>query len=193
MFPILEHDCWQEQLNPDTISIPEPVLTFMCANQLLIAEKIKIFHSAKSLPIVEVFFDGTQYWLAKDLELLLAVRKSQQATVLVKSCWGDTRSATIHFIQRTIQTPSCRQRYLKPLVTMLLADSEWSQWSDQDIALLCDTSLQRVQSWRQMFRDQMFKDQSATQAQTLQPKTLSPERDKTQEFVAQPDLRTCFN
>jgi hypothetical protein len=188
MFPILEHDCWQEQLNPNTISIPEPVITFICANQLLIAEKMKIFHSAKSLPIVEVFFDGTQYWLAKDLELLLAVRKSQQATVLVKSCWGDARSATIHFIQRTTQTLSCRQRYQKPLVTMLLADPEWSQWSDRDIALLCDTSLQRVQLWRQMLQNQ-----SNTQPQILQPKALAPERDKTQELVAQPDLRTCFN
>jgi hypothetical protein len=143
------HGCWQEQLNPDVIAIPEPFLTFIRPNQLIIAEKRARLDREPPLSGIDVVFDGATYWLVNDLELLLAAQQSQQATVWAQVQHGDARQAMLMFIKKAIHIPFYRRRQKPCLVEMLFSDLEWSQMSNQEIALLLDVSAHYVEVRRQ--------------------------------------------
>jgi hypothetical protein len=153
-FPEESDNYWEEQLSPSIVLIPQPLLDFIRPNQLLIAEKTEIFRSTKSIPVIQTLFDGSRYWLTKDVELLLAARHSLQPLIMTQVSHGSARQAVLNFIKNTTYTLSYRKRYEQALATMLLTDPEWSKLSNQEIAELCNLSTYRVQMWRQMILNQ---------------------------------------
>lgn len=119
----------QAQLEPALIAIPELLENLIRPNQLVIAEKIAFFHQNNLFPLLNVCFDGSQYWLLQDLELLFAIRQAQPSSVLVQVSQGDARQAAISLLRSIAPDISRREKYRQFVVNQLLGDPDGLQLS----------------------------------------------------------------
>ena len=100
-------------------------------------------------PPVVVFFDGETYWLADGFHRLAAALAAELETLLAEVRPGGLREAQLHAIGANAlhgirRTNADKRR----AVELLLADEEWSQWSDRAIAKCCGVSNVTVSSYR---------------------------------------------
>jgi hypothetical protein len=99
------------------------------------------------LPDILVFFDGSSYWLADGFHRFHAARRREAKTIAAEVQTGTQRDAilcaaksnTSHGLRRTAADK-------RQAVLMLLADPEWSTWSDSRIATHCGVSRRLVRA-----------------------------------------------
>src|SRR6266853_2708285 len=92
-------------------------------------------------PPIVLFTDGQHYWLADGFHRVLAARDAGLSEFAADVRPGTERDALLFSI-------SCNGAHGLPrtnadkrkAVTLLLADAEWSQWSDREIARRCQVS-----------------------------------------------------
>ncbi len=110
-------------------------------NQTTVEEYASDMKEGASFPPVLLFNDGTQHWLADGFHRVLAaesiglkeiaavVRQGTQRDAVLYSCGANAT----HGLRRT--NADKRRAVLR-----LLEDSEWSKWSDREIARRCGVS-----------------------------------------------------
>lgn len=101
-------------------------------------------------PPIEVYYDGTTYWLADGFHRLEATRENGEKQIAARVYQGTQRDAVLasasanakHGLRRT--NGDKRRAVLR-----LLMDEEWGQWSDREIARRCHVSHPFVAKIRQ--------------------------------------------
>lgn len=87
------------------------------------------------LPPVEVYFDGTAYWLADGFHRHAAARQARRTNIEALVHQGTQRDAILHSVGAN-STHGVRRSNAdkRRAVEKLLRDPEWVQWSDREIA-----------------------------------------------------------
>ena len=131
-------------------------------------------------PAVVVFFDGSTHWLADGYHRWHAASEAGIETLQCDVKQGSRRDAILYAcgankcngLRRTNED---KQRAVKTL----LADDEWSQWSDRVIAEKCGVGHVMVNSWR----EQLFKKNSSTTRKGKDGKCRKPPKKKRPKAV----------
>ena len=86
-------------------------------------------------PPVEVYYDGSIYWLAEGYHRVAAARKLERETIDAEVLDGGERDAILHGIGSNASHGLRRtQADKRRAVERLLRDEEWSKWSNRKIA-----------------------------------------------------------
>lgn len=106
-----------------------------------IAEYADFMQSGCSFPPIVAFFDGTSYWLADGFHRVAAAQRVGFREIGVELKAGNARDAMLYAVGANAthglkRSPADKRR----AISLLLADSEWSQWSDRSIAKASNTS-----------------------------------------------------
>ncbi|TXL67435.1 hypothetical protein FHP08_06600 [Zeimonas arvi] len=107
-------------------------------NQATVDEYAEVLTAGGELPPVTVFHDGSDHWLVDGFHRLFAHRKIGALTLMADVRQGTLRDAVLwsvganaaHGLRRTNEDK-------RKAVLTLLADAEWSKWSDRQIAEAC--------------------------------------------------------
>jgi hypothetical protein len=110
-------------------------------NQDVVSEYAEALQAGAAFPPMDVFHDGSEYWLADGFHRLFAYRKIERASAEVEVHTGTLRDAMLfaaganpgHGLRRTSETK-------RRAVLMLLDDAEWAKWSQERIAKQCAVS-----------------------------------------------------
>ena len=102
------------------------------------------------LPPVDVVFDGKHYWLVDGFHRVKAHESAGRKEIHVEVRKGTRREAVLlsvgvnasHGLRRT-------NADIRRAVEIMLADSEWAQWSDRKIAEHCSVHHQTVANHRE--------------------------------------------
>ncbi len=117
-----------------------------------IAEKVvsqyaAAMRSGTEFPPVTVFFDGTDHWLADGFHRVRAAQKAGMGQIAADVRQGTLRDAILFSVSANIAHGVQRAAGdLRRAVLLLLADEEWSQWSNAEIARRCACSESYVRS-----------------------------------------------
>lgn len=110
-------------------------------SQATVLEYVHLLQEDHKFPPVVVFHDGTNFWLAEGFHRLAAHKQLEREAIPAKVIRGGKREAMLHSISSNskhgLQPNDLDKR---KAVEMLLADPEWSQWSDRAIAEKCGTT-----------------------------------------------------
>lgn len=114
-------------------------------NESVVADYAEAMTAGTVLPPVTLFFDGSDYWLADGFHRYHAHKKIGALEIDADVRNGTKRDAVLfsvgangtHGLQRTNADK-------RRAVETLLADDEWSQWSDREIARQCSVGNQLV-------------------------------------------------
>jgi len=100
-------------------------------------------------PPIDVYFDGHIHWLADGLHRLEAAKRVGHTTIAIVCYPGGKREALLHRLGAN-EAPGRRRTNAdrRNAVHMMLADAEWREWSDQQIARHCNVSEGLVRSLR---------------------------------------------
>jgi len=99
------------------------------------------YATAKELPPVIVFFDGTDYWLADGFHRWHAQRRAKHKKIMAEIREGTQRDAVLYAVGANTEHGLRRTNEDKrKAVQTLLNDAEWSKWSDREIARKCCVS-----------------------------------------------------
>lgn len=100
-------------------------------------------------PPVIVFYDGTEYWLADGFHRANAAYKVGRDEVATDIRQGTLRDAVLYSVSANASHGLRRTNADKRRAVMtLLGDSEWSAWSDGEIARRCGVTRQTVSNTR---------------------------------------------
>lgn len=120
-------------------------------NEAVVSEYGEMYreHGPDALPAVTVFFDSTAYWLADGFHRTLGAERAELKDIDVDVRHGTQRDAILwsfganasHGLRRTNDDK-------RKAVHAMLADAEWSKWSDSAIARACSVSHTFVQRER---------------------------------------------
>jgi hypothetical protein len=138
-FPPLDENFTEKLLAPESILIPDLLRTHIQPNQLLVAELSACLRHSQSLPPIDVFHDGQNYWLAKNLELLLAIQTVQSTPIHAQSVHakvrtGSDRQAALNLIKTRVSPRSARKRNGEALIKQLLTEPDWGQSIKPELA-----------------------------------------------------------
>jgi ParB-like chromosome segregation protein Spo0J len=107
-------------------------------NEAIVAEYADAISAGVVMPPVVVFFDGSTYWLADGFHRFHAYRKAGKANIEAAVNAGTRRDAVLHSVGANNAHGLRRTNEDKRrAVSTLLADDEWSSWSDRQIAEAC--------------------------------------------------------
>lgn len=108
-------------------------------NEETVAEYAEAYAAGAKFPPVIVFFDGTHRWLADGFHRYFGAKKAGLATILENITPGTKRDAVLYSLGANGKHGLNRTNADKrKAVETLLADFEWAQWSDREIARKCD-------------------------------------------------------
>ena len=100
-------------------------------------------------PPIVLFTDGRHFWLADGFHRILAARDTALSEFPADVRPGTERDALLFSISSNGAHGLARSNADKrKAVTLLLADAEWGQWSDREIARRCQASQVFVQKVR---------------------------------------------
>lgn len=104
------------------------------------------------LSAVDVFYDGEVYWLADGFHRIEAAKLCDRQEIAVSIKQGTQRDAILYSVGANATHGFRRSNEDKRrAVKKLLDDSEWSQWSDNEIARRCKVSHTFVSNLRKDF------------------------------------------
>lgn len=107
-------------------------------NQKLIGEYAEAMTTGVKFPPVTVFYDDINYWLADGFHRLEAALKTGASSIAVDIRQGTYRDAVLYSVGANAKHGLRRSNTDKRrAVLTLLADPEWSQWSNNEIAKQC--------------------------------------------------------
>src|SRR6266853_6597115 len=105
-------------------------------------------------PPIVLFTDGQHYWLADGFHRILAARDAGLSEFPANVRPGTERDALLFSISSNGAHGLARTNADKrKAVTLLLADAEWSQWSDREIARRCQVNQSFVTRLRRTLSD----------------------------------------
>jgi hypothetical protein len=100
-------------------------------------------------PAVVLFTDGQDYWVGDGFHRILAARKAGLNEIPAEVRPGTSRDALLFGISANSAHGLPRTRADKrKAVALLLADAEWSQWSDREIGRRCQVDYKVVSRMR---------------------------------------------
>lgn len=100
---------------------------------------------------IEVFHDGTNYWLVDGFHRVAAHRQADRYDILAIVKLGTLRDAQLRSAEVNAENKAALPRTradARRAVLKLLQDSEWSQWSNAEIARRCKVSDKTVAKCR---------------------------------------------
>lgn len=104
-------------------------------NAFTLDEYYQAMERGAQFPPIDVYYDGSEYWLADGFHRLAAVEKMQNEAIECRVHQGDRRAAILHSVGANAQHGLQRSRDdVNRAIAMMLRDSEWQQWSDSAIA-----------------------------------------------------------
>lgn len=114
-------------------------------------------------PPVVLFHDGTAYWTGDGFHRVAAARDIKRETILAEVRDGGSREAVLlaaganatHGLRRT-------QADRRKAVETLLKDTEWTRWSDREIAKACAVDHKTVGSVRRELTGEFPTDRTVT-------------------------------
>ncbi|MGE7136193.1 ParB/RepB/Spo0J family partition protein [Luteibacter sp. NPDC031894] len=110
-------------------------------NEDVVAEYAETIKAATDLPPVTVFQDGKKFWLADGFHRFHAHRRAGAIQIEADVRVGTKRDAILHSVGANAAHGLRRSNADKRCaVRTLLADKEWGQWSDRQIADACGVS-----------------------------------------------------
>lgn len=135
-----------KKLNLNAIRIDGGTQARVSLNETTVAEYADCLND---LPPVVVFFDGADNWLADGFHRLHAYRKAGKASLPADIRTGTQRDAILFSLGANrahgLRVTNADKR---KAVGAMLADSEWSTWSDRKIADACGVSQPFVSGMR---------------------------------------------
>lgn len=121
-------------------------------NRTVISDYAEQMLAGAMFPPVTVFFDGQDYWLADGFHRLSAAKKTGAKTIQANVHEGQQRDAILYAVGVNADHGLRRTNADKrQAVEILLADPEWTQWSDREIARRCAVSDRFVNNVRKQF------------------------------------------
>lgn len=115
----------------------------------LIQEYAAAMVDGDEFPPVVVFYDGTAYWLADGFHRFHAAHRIGRKEIRAEVRQGTQRDAVLHSVGVNAAHGKRRSNADKRRAVMtLLADAEWAEWSDREIARRCKVSHQFVNNVR---------------------------------------------
>jgi len=107
----------------------------------VVADYADAMIAGAEFPPLEVFHDGVRYWLADGFHRYFAAKRAGSPGFKCNLHEGTLRDAILfsfgankaHGLQRSAATK-------RKIVTAMLSDLEWQDWSDRDIAVKCGFS-----------------------------------------------------
>lgn len=107
----------------------------------LVSEYSRVMLEGAVFPPMQVFFDGTHYWLADGFHRHAAYVDIGKAFVDIQVKEGSLRDAQLYSFSANANHGMRRTNADKrKAVLAMLADAEWCQWSDREIARACCVS-----------------------------------------------------
>lgn len=118
-------------------------------NSETVAEYTQAMQDGAIFPLIVVFYDGTDHWLADGFHRVEAARRIGEEKIRADVRQGDKRAAVLwavganatHGLRRTTEDK-------RRAIETLLRDAEWQQWSDRKIADVCGVSDKTVAATR---------------------------------------------
>lgn len=109
--------------------------------QEIVEEYADAWKAGCVFPPLRVFFDRKTYWLSRGFHRLAAAILAEKKTVLVEVVKGGLREAILDSLGSNITHGLRRSNEDKRhCVNVMLADSEWSKWSNAEIGRRCGVS-----------------------------------------------------
>lgn len=106
-------------------------------------------HSGETFPPVELYFDGSLYWLADGYHRVRAAEQANIDKIRVIVHQGTKRDAMLHSFGANARHGLRRTNEDKRrAVTKLLSDDEWCKWSDRRLANVAGVHHSTIQAWR---------------------------------------------
>ena len=107
-------------------------------NYELVSEYEKAMQDGAVFPPLVVYFDSADYWLADGFHRWHAARQARLDVITCEVYTGSQRDAILHSVGSNATHGKRRTNADKwRAVKTLLADEEWSGWSDSEIARRC--------------------------------------------------------
>jgi hypothetical protein len=119
-------------------------------SEAVIGEYAEALARGDQFPPIDVYFDGDAYWLADGFHRVKAAAQTGQDAITAIVHQGGQREALLHAVGAN-DTHGLRRSNAdkRKAVLTLLADEEWRQWSDNEIARRTRTSNHFVTKTRQ--------------------------------------------
>lgn len=140
-------------------------------NEDVVAEYAEAYKAGATFPAVTVFFDGTDRWLADGFHRFFGAKAAGKRTILESIIPGTLRDAKLFSYGANGthgQRPTNADK--RKAVEEMLADPEWSQWSDRKIAEACLVSVPFVGAVRRPeVAEKQKQNRAATAAKQAEP------------------------
>lgn len=130
-----------KKLNLNAIRIDGGTQSRVEINMEVVGDYAEAIKSGIEFPAVVVFHDGADYWLADGFHRYHAHKQAGKASIGAEVHNGTQRDAVLHSLGAN-GTHGLRRTNAdkRKAVAAMLADAEWSQWSDRKIAEACGVS-----------------------------------------------------
>ncbi|MDD4892765.1 MAG: hypothetical protein PHH73_02035 [Candidatus Rickettsiella isopodorum] len=120
-------------------------------NNEVVTEYYIAINDGIEFPAVTLFLDGIEYWLADGFHRFLAHQRLKSVDILAEIRKGNRRDALLYSTGANnthgLRVTNADKR---KSVLVLLADAEWSQWSNRQIAKHCNVSKDLVAELRNL-------------------------------------------
>lgn len=151
-------------LDISKIKIDELTRSRVELNQDIVAEYAQAMLDGAEFPAVTVFFDGSDFWLADGYHRYFAAKKAGKELLFESITPGSKRDAILYSLGANAAHGLRRTNADKRKAVMLmLNDSEWSQWSDNQIAKQCGVHHSTVGDYRNSLAESASDDQKTTE------------------------------
>lgn len=138
-----------KKLNINAIRIDGGTQSRVEINSDVAREYAEAIKSGAEFPSVVVFHDGADYWLADGFHRYHAHQQAGKASICAEVKTGTQRDAVLYSLGANCAHGLRRSNADKrKAVSAMLADAEWSQWSDRKIAEACGVSQPFVSAMR---------------------------------------------
>jgi hypothetical protein len=110
-------------------------------SETTVREYADYFDAGMIFPPIDVFFDGTTYWLADGFHRYHAAKRVERLALTATVHLGTKRDAVLFSVAANVGHGLQRTNADKrKAASTLLQDGEWSQWSNHEIARRCGIS-----------------------------------------------------
>lgn len=136
----------------DMICIDEGIQSRVALDRTIVAEYREAFLAGAEFPPVTLFFDGIDRWLADGFHRVAGASAAGRTTIRANSTTGSRRDAVLHSVGANSNHGLRRSNADKrKAIQTMLADAEWSRWSDNRIGQACGVSDKTVAAVRAIF------------------------------------------
>lgn len=168
-----------KKLNINAIRIDGGTQSRVEINADVAGEYAEAIKGGAEFPPVAVFHDGADYWLADGFHRYHAHKQAGRASIAADVHTGTQRDAVLHSLGAN-GTHGLRRTNAdkRKAVAAMLADAEWSQWSDRKIAEACGVSVPFVSAMRRPEVAERQQAQRVASAQKSAPQRnpITPEK-----------------